>query len=137
MPRKSAAALSTISAPSRSLRLQPPPSLGKDERAVFLEIVGSNEPGHFRPSDAPLLASYAEVIVTLRLAARELKRGMISEDWKISPWFAIQERAIKSQVALSMRLRLSPQARQPNNPSRPVSPMTAYEEIRANGHADD
>ena len=47
-------------------------------------------------------------------------------DGKPSPWLTVQEKAVRALVALSLRLRLSPQARQPNNPKR-VRAVSAYE----------
>ena len=132
MPRKSAAAIAINQPPTAANRLRPPATLSAAQRAVFLELVGSNEPGHFQPSDAPLLATYCEVICMLQEASNQLKKGIVF-DGRVSPWVGVQERGIKSMVALSMRLRLSPQARAPNNPSRPNKPVSVYEEIR-NGY---
>ena len=44
-----------------------------------------------------------------------------------SPWVAIHGQMTKAMSALAMRLRLSPQARAPNNPSRPVRQLSYYE----------
>jgi phage terminase small subunit len=129
MPRKSAAHLAINVPRLAANRLRPPATMSKPERKVFAQLVGTNPANHFRQSDAPLLHVYCEVIITLRTAASELKKGVVF-DGKISPWVAVQERAIKSMVALSMRLRLSPQARAPNNPSRATARSSVYEEMR-------
>lgn len=126
MPRKSAAELSIIPPPTDSIRLQPPASLVGPERKIFTEIVASCADNHFRPSDAPLLCAYCGVIAQLQTAVRELKRGVV-HGGKVNPWVGIQERLIKSMVALSMRLRLSPQARAPNNPGSKVPRLSVYE----------
>src|SRR5215475_8318871 len=43
-------------------------------------------------------------------AALELRKGAVVKG-RVSPWLAIQREAIKAMVALSIRLRLSPQSR--------------------------
>lgn len=135
MPRKSAAA-SAINAPaSPSTRLKPPAILSTAERAVFADLVTANDAKHFRPSDLPLLCTYCEVIAMLALAAKELRKGIVAPDGRVSPWLGVQERGIKSMVALSMRLRLSPQARSPNNPG-PRKPSSVYDEIRNRDYDD-
>jgi hypothetical protein len=45
---------------------------------------------------------------------------------RISPWTVIQEKSVRSLVALSMRLRLSPQSRAANNPSRQEQTPAAW-----------
>jgi hypothetical protein len=67
-------------------------------------------PEHFRSSDVPLLVRYVESIVLADRAAVELRKGAVVKG-KTSPWLAIQREAIKAMVALSIRLRLSPQSR--------------------------
>ena len=133
MPRKSAAAMTTPIAKQPSTLLQAPASLSQEERQVFVDLVLANKPQHFMPSDMPLLVTYCEVICQLRLASKELKKGIVAGG-KTNPWIGVQERLIKSMVALSMRLRLSPQARSPTNPSRASRQANAYEEMRSNGY---
>jgi phage terminase small subunit len=135
MPRKSVASIITPSPKLQSVRLQPPAYLTKQERAEFVALVMHNKAEAFRPSDLPLLVAYSQIIAQLQEASKQIHKGVVHEG-KISPWISVQERLIKSMVALSMRLRLSPQSRAPNNPSRPVKPMSAYEEL-ANGYLDD
>jgi phage terminase small subunit len=118
MPRKSVAALSVIPVDGPSPRVHPPATLDKREREVFIELVNAADSRHFRESDLPLLVAYVQAIVLADKAAAELRKGAVLKG-KASPWLSIQERAIKHMVALSMRLRLSPQARGPNLPSRP------------------
>jgi hypothetical protein len=123
MPRKSAAALAF---PLRiGDRLKPPPNLTAPERAIFLDIVASTKPEHFQPSDTPLLCAYCRAVALEARSARE------RDDKALARW----ERAIKAMVALSMRLRLSPQARAPNNPSRsgpraPAPTVNFYDRMR-------
>ena len=108
--RKSAAALAVPSVNGKGPRLEPPASLSKAERSVFVGLVTACDPDHFRASDLPLLVRYTESIVLADKAALELRKGAVVKG-KSSPWLAVQREAIKAMVALSMRLRLSPQSR--------------------------
>jgi hypothetical protein len=133
MPRRSAASLQFSSLPGASERLRPPPELDEPERKIFVDLVSSSKAEHFRSSDMPLLAAYCRAIALERRSAAALKAG---DDKALARW----EKATKAMVALSMRLRLSPQARAPNNPSRPPSkPQAAlsyYERAQLDGDAD-
>jgi hypothetical protein len=99
--------------------------LGPAERAVFCDLVGSCKPDAFRASDLPLLSAYCRAIALERRSAAELAAG---DDRAVVRWNA----ATKAMLGLAMRLRLSPQARAPNNPSRPGSrperPLSYYEQ---------
>ena len=121
MPRKSAASFGFPTVNGSPERLRPPPDLGEPERAIFVDLVAGTKPDAFRNSDTPLLAAYCRAIALERRSAAELGAG---DDKALARW----ERATKAMVALSMRLRLSPQARAPNNPSRPSrpEPVTNY-----------
>jgi hypothetical protein len=57
------------------------------------------------PSDAHLLAQYAEAIVLAERASAELHTGTDAK------WLLLWEKSTRVMTALSMRLRLSPQAR--------------------------
>jgi phage terminase small subunit len=132
MPRKSLAALSAVTVDGRPSRLKPPAYLSDAERKVFLDLVSAVDPRHFQPSDMPLLCRYVEACALGEQAAEHLRRnGAVSFD-KASPWIVIQEKAVRAMVALSMRLRLSPQARQANNPTRPHggNGVSVYERMR-------
>jgi hypothetical protein len=112
MPRKSAAALATSPAlPISPPRLQPPPGLASDEHELFLDLVASARPEHFQGVDVPLLAAYVRACILERAAAAEIKRAMGEAP---SALLHVYERATKVLHMLSMRLRLSPQARQPH-----------------------
>jgi hypothetical protein len=91
-------------------RLEPPASLGDAERVTFVDLITACDPTHFTASDLPLLVRYVEAAVLAEQAARELRCGAIV-DGRPSPWITIQEKAVRAMVALSMRLRLSPQSR--------------------------
>ncbi|WP_177243499.1 P27 family phage terminase small subunit [Bradyrhizobium sp. Gha] len=113
---------------SRANRLRPPPTLNETERTIFIEIINSTNPQHFVRSDLPLLVRYCEAHALCEQAANELKAGGAVIGGRPSPWLAVAEKSNRNVVALSMRLRLSPQARQPNNPSRKAAAgVSAYE----------
>lgn len=108
--RKSAIASSVISKDWKQTQLQPPTTLSDVERKVFVDLVAACASDHFRSSDLPLLARYCEATVLAEQAARELRGGAVV-DGRPSAWVTVQEKTIRALVALSMRLRLSPQSR--------------------------
>ncbi|MGY8677105.1 hypothetical protein Q2941_04730 [Bradyrhizobium sp. UFLA05-153] len=105
--------------------MKPPSNLSPAERAAFLDIVNNTAPTHFQMSDLPLLCRYAEAIVLAERAAKEL-RGNAVVNGKASPWLVVQEKSLRAIVALSMRLRLSPQGRRPNNPPPKLTTPASY-----------
>jgi hypothetical protein len=106
--------------------------MAEDVRKEFLDVVLANDPTYFKPSDMPLLCRYAEAnALAARAAAALLKAGpIVNGDDKPSAWLAVHAVATKEVTALAMRLRLSPQARMPNNPKRPQQPLSVYERMR-------
>jgi hypothetical protein len=95
--RKSASLLAfpAIEVP-RSLP-EPPRSLTKSERALFIELAANAE--HLRPTDAPLLASYVQATLMSRRSARDPAR--------VEVW----ERATRIAAMLATKLRLTAQSR--------------------------
>jgi hypothetical protein len=112
-------------------RLAPPSDLSPDEREIFCDLVAS---AHFRIGDLPLLSAYCRAIALERRSAAELAAG---DEKALARWNG----ATKAMVALSMRLRLSPQSRAPNNPSRPGGkaerPLSVYEKMALMEGDDD
>ncbi len=108
--RISTAALSTIAIEEQSTRPSPPANLCEPDRELFAAIISGCASDHFRQTDVPLLARYCEAAVLAEKAALELRSGAVI-DGKPSPWIVVQEKAVRAMVALSMRLRLSPQSR--------------------------
>jgi phage terminase small subunit len=120
--RKSAEALAVVSVDGSPPRLEPPSSLNEAEKDVFVDIVENCDPHHFRPGDLPLLARYCESTVLAQRAAAELRDGgAVTPEGKASAWLIVSEKATRALVALSGRLRLSPQARSPAAVNRPVT----------------
>jgi hypothetical protein len=129
VPRKSAASLSVV-VDTQQARLRPPTNLPQPERTLFVELVTSCAPSHFRQSDLPLLTQYCAASVLSERALDELRREPVSKDNKASAWLQVFDKANRACMALAMRLRLSPQARAPNNPTRREPALSAYEAMR-------
>ena len=70
-------------------RLRPPASLGQRERAVFIDLVTSCDPRHFRNSDVPLMCRYVEAVVLAEQASGELAATGVVVEGKVSPWFQV------------------------------------------------
>jgi len=124
MPRTPAAAFAVAPVTAIPKRLEPPDTLSALARDEFIRIVMAEKPDHFRPSDMPLLVQYTEAAALAARAVQELQ----NDDAKVS-WLTRWEKACRTLTALSARLRICPQARQPNNPKRP-QPTSYYEQMR-------
>ena len=111
MPRKSAAALSTITPLKDAGRVRPSRDLPEQVASVFREIVASVPAEHFKTSDVPLIEQYAFAVILGREAYGHLaKEGQIVAG-RTSPWVVCMEKSTRAVTALCMRLRLAPQAR--------------------------
>ena len=108
--RKTTEAISALSWIGPPPRLTAPPELTETERRVFADIVGACEPEHFRASDLPLLTAYCRAVVLEQQSAREYAKAPVVGN-QISAWSIVHANALKSMIALSLRLRLSPQGR--------------------------
>ena len=100
-----------IAVDGRPSRLQPPDHLSADERQRFIAITANCDAAHFRPTDLPLLCRYVEADALAERAARELRKSAVLKNGKVNAWLMVQEKNVRALVSLSMRLRLSPQAR--------------------------
>jgi hypothetical protein len=88
----------------------------------------------FQPADLPLLCRWAELTIMAERAAGELATGgMVTADGRVSPWFAIHERATKGLTALALRLRLGPQSRAKKAPKSKAGPVSYYERMTLEG----
>jgi hypothetical protein len=114
MPRTASSARFPVVPGSPPPRLQAPRELSTTERRVFNDLISSTKPSHFHASDLPLIATFCRAVAIERSAAAALKAG--KDKTALSRW----SQATKVIVALSLRLRISPQARQPNLPTRPT-----------------
>jgi P27 family predicted phage terminase small subunit len=88
-----------------------PAGLSAEEERIFQQLLASVDGDHLHPGDLPLLVSYCQAIAQHDRAVQAIRREGDVVDGKPSPWITVQEKAQRAMVALSMRLRLSPQAR--------------------------
>jgi P27 family predicted phage terminase small subunit len=137
MPRRSAADLAVVRPDDGFARLRPPPDLGKDEKDVWRQIVLTCDQAHFQQSDAPLLVRYCENVVLARRAADALNREGAVIAGRPNPWLVVAEKCDRALVALSMRLRLSPQARMRREGTVPKGPPASVYELMRGADAED
>jgi hypothetical protein len=90
-------------------RLRPPDDLSPEAGAVFLDVVVNSNPEHFQAADLPLLCVYADAVAQARACAK-----LIRESGGSDVVIKAQRNALSAVFQLSMRLRVSPQARQPH-----------------------
>jgi hypothetical protein len=118
--------------------LTPPPGLTPAEKKIFISLVASVKAEHFQPGDLPLVTAYCHACA-LEI---ELARRITKDDKALVKW----ERVCKTMAGLSLRLRMSPQSRQPTIPgARPRNPnggqhtpTNYFETMRLqNGEGDD
>jgi hypothetical protein len=110
-------------------RLKPRSDLPPEVKLIWAELIGAMPPGHFRASDAPLVEQYAQSIALARVAYAHLNGEGPVVAGRANPWLIVLEKAHRSSVALSMRLRLSPQSRfdRKTLASAKPGPVSAYE----------
>jgi phage terminase small subunit len=109
--RKSAASMSMVGV-AEAPPLQPVENLSPEEQEVFRAIAAAVAPDHFQPGDIPLLEAYCRAVCLERRASRALaQHGEIRADGRPSAWLKVLGQAVATMTALSMRLRVSPQAR--------------------------
>ena len=105
MPRISAFAMGVV--PVANLEFPPPAHLNAAEAAVFRDVVASADPRHFRHEDRELLGLYACHTVAARKLMKR-KRRELEEDRELRALTALI-------ISLSVKLRLGPKSRAPNN----------------------
>jgi len=137
MPRRSAADLAVVRPSGDFSRLRPPADLGAEEKEIWREIVGSCRADHFQPCDRPLLVRYVENVVLARRAAAALTREGPVVAGRTNPWLIVGEKTDRALVALSMRLRISPQARMRREGTAQKGPGPSTYELLRDLDADD
>jgi phage terminase small subunit len=123
--RRSAADRAVIRPAGGFGRLRPPADLGEAEVAVWRQIVLTCDDKHFQASDAPLLVRYCQNVVLASRAAATLDREGGVVGGRPNPWLIVAEKCDRALVALSMRLRISPQARMRREGSVPKEPAAS------------
>jgi phage terminase small subunit len=129
MPRQPQVTLSVAHIGPGARRLEPPAELGEIEVATFRKVVGSVPHDHFSAEDSDLLCAYCRALALERRASDELQAAA-TIGGQASPWLAVYATAVRAIAALTVRLRLGPKARHPNNTrrmSKPSSPPSYYD----------
>jgi hypothetical protein len=114
MPRRSIAELRIAHLTPEPRRLVVPPELGGIEAEIFRQTVAAVPASHFQAEDLTLLCAYARAAALERRAAEELATGAVVGSMP-SPWLQVHASAVRSLSALTVRLRLGPRSRDPNN----------------------
>ena len=127
MPRRSASDLAVVRVDGGFARLRPPPELSEEESSVWQDIVLACDAKHFQKSDAPLLVRYVQNVVLARRAAHELAENGAVFMGRASAWLTVAEKCDRALTALSMRLRISPQARMRPETTKTRTPGSPYE----------
>jgi phage terminase small subunit len=136
MPRKSAEALRLV--PPSAPCLSPRADMDHEVKAVFKQIIASVPIEHFKPSDYPLIESYAKAIVLSQRAYAAIEEEGFIVRGKPSPAVSVWEKASKAEVALSARLRLSPQHRYQSTSSKLKGPpQSAYDILKRHRDEED
>jgi phage terminase small subunit len=130
LPRKSIAALAIAPPKPSDARLKPRSGLPAEVKMIWQDLVSSMPADHFRDSDAALIEQYAQAIALARQAYANLESEGPVIAGRANPWLVVLEKAHRSSVALSMRLRLSPQSRMDRKAVGKCAPMSAYERMR-------
>ena len=130
--KKSSAYLSVVHGRSESRRPQPPAHLTERQVQIFRHLLANSARDQFRETDGLLLARLCEAHDLAEQAAVQLAQNGPVVEGKASAWLVVQEKAVRSVVALSMRLRLSPQSRvDPRALARNITgPRSYYDEMR-------
>jgi phage terminase small subunit len=136
--RRSAAELALVHPAAGFARLRPPAELGKDEAQVWRQVVLACDAKHFQASDTPLLVRYCENVVLARRAAAALTAEGAVIGGRPNPWLVVAEKCDRALVALSMRLRISPQARMRRETTVPKGPPASiYDLMREQDDAEN
>jgi hypothetical protein len=124
MPRISADAMSVV--PAFEIEFPPPAHLGDEEAAVFRDVVGTADRGHFRPEDRELLGLYSvHVVAARRLMARKRRTVEQQRDLRATTVLV---------VSLSTKLRLGPKSRAPDNRRAASAGLRSFA-VNSLGHA--
>jgi hypothetical protein len=94
-------------------RIIPPPDLKGEPLQLFLNLVMACRAEHFQPSDAFLLASYCRALVLERDATELIQKDPAGATTQL---VKVQQSSLVTVYKLAIRLRLSPQGRQPTLP---------------------
>ena len=103
----------------------PPPDLSPATRAAWLKVVASVPPGHFQPTDEPLLRHFATAIVAAERCAVALEAE--PDVTKLPPLIEAHAHATRAVATIGAKLRLWGHRR------KPLPPMSPLERARMEG----
>ena len=92
-------------------RLTPPATLSPRAAEIFKHVVSAVDVYHFTKVDLPLVCQYVGAAELCELAQEHLDQLGAVCGGKPNPWLQVLEKASRSCVALSARLRICPQSR--------------------------
>ena len=134
MPRQSAA--DAAFGNTASGRIKPPSDLAGPERRLFVELVASCPPDHFREYDLPMLCAYCRACIREQVASAKLSAcGYLSEEGK--SWASHLRDATRAMTTLNRALKLSPIARTPLPERREVQSGSYYSRMQLEGSRDE
>ena len=100
-----------------------------------LDLILAAPASQFLATDLPLIVRYCELVVLAERAAAGLRAEPLVTEDGVSPWMLAHASAVKSLCMLTLKLKLSPQARSPKAPKTLASSTSAY--ARLGLEADD
>ena len=101
--RTSGAELSAVPIDSARKPIEPPPTLKAPEARIFREVVESCAVNHFRKADIPVLTAFATATHLSRFYAELIGES----EGAFKNW----EAAVRLQISLATKLRITPQSR--------------------------
>jgi len=101
--RRSANELGVIPLAPMRQRIQAPRNVSATERRMFNELVASVHAEHFVQSDWPLLTAYVQCTLLVRKCSKASTTGTKTAE--------VLGHAVRAQIMLATKLRLSPQGR--------------------------
>jgi hypothetical protein len=131
-PGRPSAAFPPLDAGWRPL-LQPPSSLTPGQRELFATIVATSKPDHFRESDTPLIALYAQGLELAQQVGADIAKDPANASGSLLKSYELASRRV---LGLSQRLRLSPQSRRANISQRSADAgrqASYYDRVAAGG----
>jgi hypothetical protein len=129
MPRPNSFSASALGTSAE--RITPPADLTGPARDLFLDLVMACRPAHFQQADAPLLASYARAVIIEKEAALLIQNDIAGVSSTI---IKVQQAMHGTMHRLAVRLRISPQSRQPTispgSNTKPSNNHSYYDRMR-------
>jgi len=115
--------------------VQAPSNLPQAERDLFNKVVQSMPVGFFQNSDCPLLESFVQATLSADCYVATLHNDPFNEEVQ-----KLWDRAVRLQIALATKLRLTPHSRiGPKTPARQQAnpPIQTFNDrVRAGQHAE-